>query len=201
MNAADFSALLLLAAASSFTPGPNTTLSAALAANHGLARALRFVCAVPVGWALIYGACALGLGALLLALPLLRGALTLLGVGYLLWLALRLANSGTLAQADPRRLSVGFGQGVLLQFLNIKAWMLALAVTTGWVAGRPDAALRFAQSLPVLLAFGFVSNLAYAVLGSVLRDWLARGHRLLGFNRVMALTLAATAGWLGWSAW
>ncbi|MEO8249842.1 MAG: LysE family translocator, partial [Burkholderiales bacterium] len=36
MNAADFSALLLLATASSFTPGPNTTLSTALAANHGL---------------------------------------------------------------------------------------------------------------------------------------------------------------------
>ena len=200
MNAADFSALLLLATASSFTPGPNTTLSTALAANHGLARALRFVCAVPVGWGLMYTACAFGVGALVLALPWLRWAILIGGVGYLLWLAARLASSGAMSQVNRSRLSVGFLQGIVLQFVNIKAWMLALAVAAGFVAGRPDATLRFAQSLPVMLAFGFFSNLAYALIGSLLRGWLARGRRLLVFNRIMALALVATAGWIAWSA-
>ena len=49
MNWQEFTALLVLATAMSFTPGPNTTLSTALAANHGLRRAMPFVCAVPVG--------------------------------------------------------------------------------------------------------------------------------------------------------
>lgn len=200
MTASDFAALLLLAAASSFTPGPNTTLSTALAANHGLRRTLRFVCAVPVGWGLMFSACVFGIGALLVAMPLLRGAVTVAGVGYLLWLAVKLSRPAQLAQADRARLSVGFAQGVLLQFLNIKAWMLALAITAGFVAGRPDASLRYLQTLPVLLAFGFVSNLGYALVGSLLRDWLARGRRLLVFNRIMAAALAATAVWIGWSA-
>ena len=195
----EFTALLLLATASSFTPGPNTTLSTALAANHGFGRALRFALAVPVGWGLMYTACAFGVGALVLALPWLRLTVLVLGVGYLLWLAARLARSSTLAQVNRARLSVGFGQGVLLQFLNVKAWMLALAVTAGWVAGRPDAALRYAQTLPVLLGFGLVSNLSYALVGALLRDWLARGRRLLWFNRMMALALVATAGWMAWS--
>ena len=34
MTASEFSALLVLATVSSFTPGPNTTLSTAMAANH-----------------------------------------------------------------------------------------------------------------------------------------------------------------------
>ncbi|MGH8820581.1 MAG: LysE family translocator, partial [Rhodoferax sp.] len=50
MNWQEFTALLVLATALSFSPGPNTTLSAALAANSGLRRAMRFVVAVPVGW-------------------------------------------------------------------------------------------------------------------------------------------------------
>ena len=50
----------------SFSPGPNTTLSTALAANGGLPRAMRFVWAVPVGWSLLLGLCAAGLGALVL---------------------------------------------------------------------------------------------------------------------------------------
>ena len=189
----EFTALLLLATASSFTPGPNTTLSTALAANHGLRRAMRFVLAVPVGWGLMYTACVFGIGALVLALPWLRTTLLLLGVGYLLWLAARLARSGTLTQVSSARLSIGFGQGVLLQFLNVKAWLLALSVAAGWVAGRPDASIRFAQTLPVMLMFALVSNLSYALVGSLLRGWLEQGRRLLMFNRTMAAALVATA--------
>ena len=60
-------ALLVFSTAMAFTPGPNTTLSAALAANHGLRHAMRFVVAVPFGWGLLLLACALGLGALIQA--------------------------------------------------------------------------------------------------------------------------------------
>lgn len=200
MTPAEFSALLLLATASSFTPGPNTTLSTAIAANRGLRGALRFVCAVPAGWALLLGLCGVGLGALVLAMPLLRWGILGTGLAYMLWLAARLARSGTLAEADARRLDVGFVEGVGLQFLNIKAWMLALTVVAGWVAGRPDWTTRLLWVLPVMLAFGFSSNFTYALIGSLLRDWLAQGRRLLWFNRAMALALVLTAGWMARSA-
>jgi threonine/homoserine/homoserine lactone efflux protein len=207
MNAAEFSALLLLATAVSFTPGPNTTLSTALAANRGLKGALHFVCAVPVGWGLLFAVCAAGLGALVVAQPLLRWAVLLGGVAYLLWLAGKLWSSRRLNQVEDTQLNVSFWQGVGLQFLNIKAWMLALSLVAGWVAGRPDALVRFAQVLPVMLAFAFFSNFTYALVGSVLRHWLAgpvvdgvaSGMRLQVFNRVMAGALVLTAAWMMWS--
>lgn len=192
----EFTALLVLATAMSFSPGPNTTLSTALAANRGLPRALRFVCAVPVGWGALLLLCAGGLGALLLAVPALRLALQAGGIAYLLWLAWRLAGSGRLAEADAARLDVGFWQGAALQFVNIKAWMLALAIVSGWVAGRDDAVARLSVVLPVMLLFAFASNLAYALIGALLRDWLGRGRRLLWFNRAMAGVLALTALWM-----
>ncbi len=136
----EFTALLALATAMSFSPGPNTTLSTALAANRGLPAAMRFVCAVPVGWTALLLLCAGGLGALLVAVPLLRLAVKALGIGYLLYLAFKLARSAQLSQADAARLNVGFWQGVGLQFLNIKAWLLALTLVAGWIAGRPTPA-------------------------------------------------------------
>ena len=204
MNATEFTALLVLCTATSFTPGPNTTLSAALAANLGLRAAMRFVLAVVLGWGLLFGLCAAGLGALVVAVPALRLGVQVVGVGYLLWLALRLARSSALAQADAARLQITFLQGVALQFLNIKAWMLALTVVAGWLAGREDAAQRFALLLPVVLAFGFFSNLLYALVGSLLRHWLAgpyragvaTGARLRWFNRAMAAVLVLTAYWM-----
>ena len=80
----EFTALLVLATAMSFTPGPNTTLSTALAANHGLRRSLRFVLAVPVGWVLLLALCALGVGALVTGIPALRWAIKGVGIAYLL---------------------------------------------------------------------------------------------------------------------
>jgi threonine/homoserine/homoserine lactone efflux protein len=196
MTATELSALLVLATASSFTPGPNTTLSTALAANHGLRHAMRFVCAVPVGWGLLFMLCALGLGTLVVAVPLLRWGILGCGIGYLLWLAYKLSGSRALAQADASRLNVTFLQGVMLQFLNIKAWMLALSIVAGWIAGQPDATERTLSVLPLMLAFGFFSNLAYAAVGSLLRHWLAQGQRLLVFNRTMATALVLTALWM-----
>ena len=196
MTSSELSALLVLATVSSFTPGPNTTLSTAMAANYGLKRAMRFVLAVPVGWGILFTLCATGVGGLVVAWPPLRWGIVSVGTGYLLWLATRLWQSGSLQQADSQKLQVGFIQGVGLQFLNIKAWMLALAIVAGWVAGKPDAAERTLLLLPIMVAYGFVSNLAYAVAGSILRHWLAHGRRLLMFNRCMSAALVATVLWM-----
>ena len=196
MNISEITALLALTTAASFTPGPNTTLSTALAANYGLKRAMTFVCAVPIGWGLLFTLCAGGVGALVVAMPALRLGIKVLGVGYLLWLAYKIGTASQLSAVDESRLNVTFFQGVMLQFLNIKAWMLALTVVAGWMAGRADAASRFALLLPVMLFFGFSSNLLYATMGSLLRDWLQKGARLLWFNRFMAAVLAVTAAWM-----
>ena len=196
MPLTEFTALLALATAMSFSPGPNTTLSTALAANRGLGPAMRFVLAVPVGWALLLLLCAAGLGAAVVAAPLLRLAIKALGIGYLLWLAWKLSQSSQLAEADSGRMRVGFWQGVALQFVNIKAWLLALTIVAGWVAGRTDSLQRLAVVLPVMLVFAFSSNLLYASTGALLRHWLAQGARLLWFNRAMALVLVLTAGWM-----
>jgi threonine/homoserine/homoserine lactone efflux protein len=192
----DFTALLALATAMSFSPGPNTTLSTTLAANGGLPRAMRFVFAVPVGWTLLLLLCAAGIGALVLAAPSLRWAIKAFGIAYLLWLAWKLSGSAAMGQADGRQLSVGFTQGVLLQFLNIKAWLLALTLVAGWIAGHADALQRLAIVAPVMLVYAFASNFIYALAGALLRNWLAQGKRLLWFNRAMAAVLVLTAWWM-----
>ncbi|MBC5765029.1 LysE family translocator [Ramlibacter albus] len=201
MSPQELTALLLFCTAMSFSPGPNTTLSTALAANHGLRRALRFCVAVPMGWTLMMVLSGLGLGAIVLGVPALRWGVKLVGVGYMVWLAWKVATASKLSEVDASRLNVGFWQGVGLQFVNIKAWMLALTLTAGWVVnagGQPAANPneRLAIICAVMLAFAFSSNFTYALVGSMLRRWLAHGQRLLWFNRGLALILLATAAWM-----
>ena len=200
MTPEEWFALLTLAAASSFTPGPNTTLSTALAANRGLAYAMPCIFAVPVGWGLLLGLCASGMGGLIVAHPFMRWLIQGLGLAYLLWLALQLLKVRSMLTTEAAPLHVGFFRGVMLQFLNIKAWMLALLVIAGWLAGHADRAERLILVLPVMMAFGFFSNLTYALIGALLRDWLsgpdASMLRLRRFNQLMALALVLTAIWM-----
>ena len=200
MSTAELTALLLLCTVTSFTPGPNNTLSTALAANLGFRGALRFVFSVPVGWGMVFVLCAAGLGSVVVSVPPLRIGVQVVGLAYLLWLAWRLYGAESLAQADARHLDITFWQGVALQFVNIKAWMLALTVVAGWLAGREDAYERITLILPLMLAFGLCSNLTYALMGALLRQWLSDpehgGRRLRWFNRGMAGVLVLTAAWM-----
>lgn len=200
MSQAELFALIALAAVGTFTPGPNTALSATLAANHGLRQALPFICAVPAGWGVLLVLNAVGLGAVVLGLPPLRWALMLMGALYLLWLAYQLASARSLSEARTP-LHMSFKQGVLLQFVNVKAWLLAMSVVSGWVIGHDNTTERLFETLPIFMGFGLVSNLTYAWVGASLRDWL-RGpddsaQRLQWFNRFMALALLGTVAWMG----
>ena len=48
----------------------------------------------------------------------------------------------------------------------------------------------------VMMGFAFSSNFVYALMGSLLRQWLAQGSRLLWFNRTLSMVLAVTALWM-----
>ncbi|BDU56650.1 LysE family translocator [Limnohabitans sp. TEGF004] len=203
MSSEELFALIALATVGTFTPGPNTALSATIAANHGLRRALPFVCAVPAGWGLLLVLNAAGLGVMVLGYPPLRWGLLAAGVLYLLWLAWKLANTQHLSEAAIGPV-VGFKHGVMLQFINIKAWFLALSVVSGWVIGHDDTVARLLETLPIFMFFGLTSNLTYAWIGASLRHWL-RGpndtaQRLQWFNRIMALALLGTVVWMVRSA-
>ena len=114
----------------------------------------------------------------------------------MLWLASKLAGTRQMAQAGADKLDVGFWQGAALQFVNIKAWLLALTLTAGWITPGPNQPLRLLIVCAIMLCFAFCSNFSYALMGSMLRQWLSIGQRLLWFNRSMAAVLAATMLWM-----
>lgn len=201
MDISEVISLLLFCSAISFSPGPNTTLSTALAANGGLGRALKFCFAVPSAWLLLMLASGLGIGVLLVKIPLLYLLIKLSGVIYMLWLAYRLFQTSVLINLNGTPLHMGYWNGVLLQFLNIKAWMLTLTITSHWLIQSEieltkESVDRLMMVSAIVMAFAFSSNFLYAVLGSVLRPWLSKGARLKIFNRFLALLLIVTAGWM-----
>ncbi len=193
-------ALLIFSAAMSFSPGPNTMLTTAIASNEGIGKTIPFALAVPVGWLLIMLSCGLGIGAMITEMPSLRLSIKLLGCAYLIWLSYKLCRTKKLHEVNSAKLNINFPKGVLLQFLNIKVWLLAITITGTWIIdteGQPSTNPneRLALACAVVMFFAFTSNMTYALAGALFRTWLGSGNRLAIFNYFLAFLLFATAIW------
>ena len=191
-------ALALFAIAGTFTPGPNTVIATATGANFGLRAAIPHVFGVPFGFATMLLAAAAGATAIVLASPVAAQVLKWVGVAYLLWLGFALARSaqlGTAIVSGPFKLPLTFVQSAAFQYLNPKAWMLAIGTAGAFFAGEAPL-LRGAVAAVIFGAAALVSIIVWAAVGAALRSWLSRGNRLRVFNISMGLLLAITAVWM-----
>ncbi|WP_407713966.1 LysE family translocator [Comamonas testosteroni] len=191
------------ALAGAITPGPVNVL----ALRHGNGRAVAAFCYVlgaSVSYAVIVWLMGQS-GQWLLKQPELLRWAPRVCAAYLLWLAWQLArapeNHGQAArESAPGALPVGpggaFVQGIAIQSLNPKAWLVALSGIGMFVA--PLAAQQV--SLPTaLLLFCAVSLLAcllgvgcWAALGHALTRWLSTPLRQQRLNQALAMVLVAS---------
>ena len=184
-------ALAAFAAAASITPGPNNVMVAASGANHGFRATLPHCAGIMVGFAVMTALVGLGVAGLLAASPGLAAVLRWVGLLWLLLLAWRIARAGA-PGSGPARPPMGFWGAALFQWINPKAWMMALGADAAFVA--PDDPL-VAQVLLVALAFfvvGLPCVLLWAALGSAMRRLLGTGARLRAYNVAMALLMVAS---------
>jgi len=187
----DHLALLGFAIAMSVTPGPNVLMVAAGAANAGVRATVPHMVGIAIGFGAMLLIVGLGLAAPFAAAPWLHTALKWGGAAWLLVLAWKIARAGAPGEGPPRP-PLGFIGAALFQWVNPKAWMIALAAIPTFTTPDGDM-LR--QSLTIAGAFalvGFPCTLVWALLGAGASRLLRTDRALRGFNIAMALLLVAS---------
>ncbi len=191
MQQTTFAALAAFALVSSITPGPNNMMLMASGANFGLRRTAPHALGVGFGFTLMIVLVGVGLMGLFDLFPVLNFILKIISVAYLLWLAWKIANAGAPSGGDsPRGRPMSFGQAVLFQWVNPKAWSMALTAIALYAPDRNIAAV-----LLVAAIFGIInlpSTSLWAVMGVSLRGWLSSPARLRAFNWTMAALLVGS---------
>jgi len=184
-------ALLGFAIVSTVTPGPNNLMLMASGANFGYRRTVPHMLGITFGIMLLVVLVGLGLMGLFDAWPPARTWLSVASVAYLVWLAWKIANAaapGAAGQTDAKPFTAL--QAALFQWVNPKAWSMALTAITLYAPGRESAGI-----LLVAFAFGAVSLPSISIwvlMGQRLRLWLTSPRRLRAFNWTMAALLLAT---------
>ena len=182
--------LAAFAFVSSITPGPNNLMLMASGANFGVRRTLPHMLGVALGFVFMVVVVGLGLAGVFERYPATHAALEAASVAYLLYLAWRIATAAAPGEADPSGRPFSFLQAAAFQWVNPKAWAMALTAVTVYTASRdwPDVVLVAA----VFGAINLPSVGSWALLGQGMRRVLTNPRRLRAFNLAMALLLVGS---------
>ena len=185
-----FLALAGFALVTSITPGPNNLMLMASGANFGLRRTLPHMLGVALGFVFMAALVGVGLAQIFEAYPALHDVLKAVSVAYLLWLAWKIANAAPAAPGEAAGDPLTFLQAAAFQWVNPKAWTMALTAVTVYA---PEGGV--AGVLLVAVVFGCVNLPAvgsWALIGVQMQRLLTNPARLRTFNWVMAALLVAS---------
>ena len=168
------SLLLFMAAALTLnlTPGPDMLYVAARSAGEGRAAGIASALGIGAGTLVHIAAVALGLSALLAAVPVAYTAVRLAGAAYLVYLGVRaLLGAGRAHAAGPALapapLGAVFRQGVITNVLNPKVALFFLAFLPQFVDASRGSPAKQVVALGLLFdTSGTLVNLAVALLAS-----------------------------------
>ncbi len=182
-----FFALLGFAFVTSVTPGPNNMMLLASGVNFGLRRTVPHMLGISLGHALMVFLVGLGLAGIFTAWPPTLTVLKIASVGYMLWLAWKIAQAGAPGEGNRSANPMTFLQAAAFQWVNPKAWAMALGAVAAYVPNPSVSA--YALVALVFAAVNLPSVTLWAAAGQAVRRWLEGPGRLRIFNVTMAVLL------------
>lgn len=182
-----FLALVAYAFVTSVTPGPNNIMLLASGVNFGFRRTLPHMLGIALGHAFMVFVVGIGLVGVFIGYPPARTALTVISIGYMLWLAWKIAHAAPPDGATARGRPLTFLQAAAFQWVNPKAWIMSLGAVTLYAPGQEWLAVGWVAMVFVMVNFPSVS--VWALAGVGLRRVLQRPKLLRAFNYSMAALL------------
>ena len=173
------------------TPGPDVLYIVGRSIGQGRIAGLVSVLGISTGCLFHVASAALGLSALMLALPLAYDAVRYAGAAYLVWLGVRALVSKSsplhVQRVEPERLGRVFRQGVATNVLNPKVALFFLAFLPQFTdPDRGPVPLQIAVLGLIFIANGTIVCIAYALAASWLGDWLKSRYDVATWlNRAM----------------
>jgi len=122
--------------------------------------------------------------------------LSYVGAIYIAYLGYKIASSKTIDKQNTSEERLGFFTGILLQFINGKAWIhfIVLMTTFGTLFGTG----YYAKAALVILNlfFGLMAVLSWAAFGTVLRKTFSGEESGIMINKIMGVLLILVAIWI-----
>ena len=182
-------AMALFVFVASVTPGPNNTMLLASGVNFGYKQKLPHLLGISVGHFILLMAVGNGLEAVFNIYPVTYQAMKIIGVSYLMYLAVKIIRSNTLESDQAKQARpLSFIGGAAFQWVNPKAWMMSIGFFSTYM---PEESSMTFVTLSCLMfsLINFPTISLWAGLGTKMVHYLQNIRLRTMFNWMMALLL------------
>lgn len=168
------------------TPGPNNVMLTASGVNFGFRRTIPHMLGIAIGFAVMNLGVGLGLGGVFETYPQVHVVLKYASTAYLLYLAYRIATSGTVKKGQGRAKPFTFIQAAAFQWVNPKAWAIAVSAVATFTTVGGDLFGEVLLMSVIFLIVTFPSATSWTFFGAVIGRYLHDPMKLHLFNGFMA---------------
>ncbi len=192
-----FISMAAFALAASISPGPVNIVALSNGRQFGFGLSQSHVLGATLGFVVLLLFTGFGLHEILQQWPLLTELVRWGGMAFLLYLAWKLAaDNGRIDVEGATTPQPSFMHGVIMQWLNPKAWLAAVAGMGAFVAN--GEAMLIGSFALIYCVVCYVSIACWAYAGAFLNRYLHNPPRIRLFNRCMAVMLSGCAVSLLW---
>ena len=173
------------------TPGPNNAMLTASGMKFGFKKTLPHLIGIPLGHIFQIGLTCLGLGTIFIKFPEIQFYMKFLCFIYLIYLGWKMIGSFSLAENESGR-PLRFYEASLFQFINPKAWSIALTVASGFFPAEENllVGVMFVSFTAAVICFPTIA--LWALFGNSLRTFIKNEKTKKKIEYILALLLVLT---------
>ena len=186
-----FSALATFYFTMFFTPGPNNAMLTASGMKFGFIKTLPHLMGISLGHILQIGLTCFGLANLFLIYPQVQFYMKILCFVYLLYLGWKMIGSFSSIQKKTGR-PLRFYEASLFQFINPKAWSIAITVASGFFPTKENMFIGVAFVTITAAVINLPTCSLWALFGSGLRKFVNNENTKKLIEYLLAVLLILT---------
>ena len=186
-------AMCLFSLSMSISPGPVNMITLSTGINHGFRSAMPFVSGATIGFTLLLLLIGLGMGSILSANDIFPTILAVGGTIFISYVGYKIAVSKPEVKTDSNEIP-NFYQGVLLQWLNPKAWSACLAGVSAFNLANSHTMLAIFVTLYFIICY--LSIASWALMGEKVKTLFETPRSSRIFNLIMGGSLIMVAIYL-----
>lgn len=181
------------ALASTMTPGPNNIMLLSSGLTFGYKRTIPHALGVNFGFPIMVLCVGLGVGKLFEIFPFIYIILKVAGISYLLWMAWHIANTkGANNTENKNDKPFTFLQAALFQWINPKAWVMAVTSTAAFITDQQIAFIQVMVISCIFFVCAIFSTNSWSLGGVMLKQFIQNERFVQIFNITMAILIVAS---------
>ena len=161
--------------------------------TFGYKRTLPHALGIIIGYPIMFLIVGLGLGEVFEQNPMFLEIMKYIGISYLCWMAWHIAYAkGSLQSNTPQGKPFTFWQAVLFQWVNPKAWIMAITSLATFLTTSNELLLQIILMSIITVLVGIITTHSWSLGGVFLKRIIHSSENVQIFNKVVAVVLVGS---------